>query len=120
MTPAASRPKEDPMSTYLFSYRMPENYRPGRADAMAAWNAWFDSLGASVIDRGNPVFESSALGNCGGGTRPGGYSLVTADDLESAVAMAKGCPALKEGCGVEVGELTILNSGTRLTADDPA
>ena len=58
------------MSTYLFSYRMPENYRPGRADAMAAWNAWFDSLGASVIDRGNPVFESSALGNCGGGTSP--------------------------------------------------
>ena len=31
------------MSTYLFSDHMPENYRPGRADVMAAWNAWFDS-----------------------------------------------------------------------------
>ena len=102
------------MTTFLFSYRMPEDYTPGRGDAVAAWNAWFEEMGASLVDRGNPVFESAALGNCGAGTTPGGYSLVTADDLEEAVALAKGCPALAEGAGVEVGVITELNRGTRL------
>jgi hypothetical protein len=99
------------MPTYLFSYRMPQDYTPGRPDTMAAWNAFFDSMGASVIDRGNPVIESSTLGNCGTGTRLGGYSLVTAGDLEAAVALAKGCPALDEGAGVEVGTIAELNAG---------
>ncbi len=106
------------MATFLFTYRMPENYTPGRADVMAAWNSWFEGMGDSLIDRGNPVFESRTLGNCGAGTTPGGYSLVTAEDLEAAVALAKGCPALPEGAGVEVGVITELNRGTRLIADD--
>ena len=38
---------------------------------------------------------------------------MTADDLEAAVALAKGCPFLEDGGGVEVGALTILNRGTR-------
>ncbi len=99
------------MTTFLFTYRMPENYRPGRPDTMAAWTAWFDAMGPHLVDRGNPVFESATLGNTGSGTRPGGYSLITADDLEAAVALAKGCPALDDGAGVEVGVLTELNPG---------
>ena len=35
-------------------------------------------------------------------TKPGGYSMITADDLEAALTLAKGCPALREGGGVEV------------------
>jgi hypothetical protein len=50
----------------------------------------------------------------------GGYTLVTADDLEAAVALAKGHPLLRQGGGVEVGELTVLNRGTRQGSDDPA
>jgi hypothetical protein len=98
------------MYTYVFVYRTPKNYTGGSGDAMAAWNAWFEQLGANLVDRGNPVFTSSTLGECGGGTL-GGYSLVTADDLDEAVALAKGCPFLSEGGGVEVGELTLLNEG---------
>jgi hypothetical protein len=30
---------------------------------------------------------------------------MTADDLEAAVTLAKGCPALAAGGGVEIGEL---------------
>jgi hypothetical protein len=93
------------MPTFLFAYRRPEDYTPGRADAMAAWTSWFEELGDSVVDHGNPTFESTTLGNCGATTRLGGFSLVRADDLESAVAMAKGCPALDAG-GVEVGVIT--------------
>ena len=66
-------------------------------------------MGASVADQGQPVFESASLGNCGDDTRPGGYSLITAGDLDEALAIAKGCPALQEGAGVEVGVLAELN-----------
>ena len=63
------------MTTFLFSYRMPKGFVPGRSDAVAAWTAWFEELGTSVSDRGNPVFESASLGNCGDDTSP----LVTKD-----------------------------------------
>ena len=97
------------MTTFLFSYRMPKAYVAGRPDAVAAWTAWFEDLGTSVADRGNPVFESGTLGQCGDDTRLGGYSLITAADLDAALALAKGCPALQEGAGVEVGVITELN-----------
>ncbi len=102
------------MAMFLFSYRMPKGYTPGRTDAMAAWNAWFDSMDDAVLDRGNPVFESSTVGTCGAGTAPGGYSLITADSLDAALTLAKGCPALENGAGVEVGVITELNRGNRL------
>jgi YCII-related domain len=99
------------MTTFLFSYRMPKGYVLGRPDAMAAWTAWFEEMGTSVGDPGNPVFESVGLGNCGDGTRLGGYSLITAEDLDTAISLAKGCPALQEGAGVEVGVITELDRG---------
>jgi hypothetical protein len=95
------------MTTFLFSYRMPKGYRPGGSDAASAWAAWFEEMGNSVSERGNPVFESASLGNCGADTQLGGYSLITAEDLDTALALAKGCPALREGAGgVEVGVIT--------------
>ena len=96
------------MATFLFSYRMSKDYVPGRPDAVAAWTAWFKELGASLADPGNPVFERATLGYCGEDTVLGGYSLVTADDLDAALALAKGCPALQRGAGLEVGVITDL------------
>ena len=55
-------------------------------------------MGDHVVDVGQPVSETTELGHCGAGARPGGYSLI-ADDLEAAVTLAKGCPALAEGAG---------------------
>jgi hypothetical protein len=98
------------MPKYVFIYRLPTDYVPGGPDTVAAWAAWFDSMGQSLSDRGNPVFESTGLGSCGKGTQLGGYSFVTAADLESAVALAKGSPALEAGGGVEVGVVTELNA----------
>jgi hypothetical protein len=97
------------MPTFVFTYRMPTDYAPGGPDTMATWAAWFDSMGESLSDRGNPVFESTELGNCREGTRLGGYSFVNAEDLESAVALAKGSPALQAGGGVEVSVITVFN-----------
>jgi hypothetical protein len=97
------------MPTYVLSYRQPKGFVPGQPEMVAAWKAWFDSMGENLADRGNPVFESTALGECGESTKLGGYSFLTADDFESAVAIAKGAPLIEAGGGVEVGVVTFLN-----------
>jgi hypothetical protein len=97
------------MSKFLFAYRAPQNYRRGSADTVAAWNGWFESMGANVVDIGNPVVERSTLGSCAADSVLGGYSLITAEDLAAAVELAKGCPFLQQGGGIEVGELAQLN-----------
>ena len=92
------------MPIFLLSHRHPKNYT-GTADTAAAWTAWFEKMGASVVDLGNPVFDRTTVGNCGPDTDLGGYTLITADDFDGAVALARGCPLLPDGGGVEVGEL---------------
>lgn len=71
---------------------------------MDAWTAWFGSLGESVVDIGNPFGPSAAVG---GGSTSGltGYSILTADSLNDALAKAGGCPIL-DGAngGIEVYE----------------
>jgi hypothetical protein len=99
------------MSTFVFTYRLPKTYTGGSPEVMALWNGWFESMGANLVDRGNPVFTRTTLGNCESEGQLAGYSLVIAHDLEAAATLAKGCPALQQGGGVEVGELTLLNDG---------
>lgn len=95
------------MATYLFSYRTPKGYVP--RSMASAWGEWFEEIGSQVVERGNPVFERSPLGNTSSDqTDLGGYSMITADDLESAVALAKGCPILTAGGGVEVGQVAFI------------
>ena len=96
------------MPKYVLVYRAPDDYVPGQPDAVAEWATFHESLEGQIVDFGNPVFEVSSLGNCRDNTHLGGYSLITADDLESAVALAKGAPVLGIGGGVEVGEITEL------------
>ena len=100
------------MAKFLFAYRVPRDYTPGRPQNVAAWIAWFESMGASLVDQGLPVVASSPLGSSGAGTRLGGYSLVSAEDLDAALAIAKGCPALELNGGVEVGLTIDLDLGT--------
>ncbi len=95
------------MPNYVFTYRIQEG-DTGSPEGMAKWMAWFEEMGDAVVDAGLPVFTRSTLGNCGSGSVLGGYSLITANDLESAVTLAKGCPALEGGGGVEVGELATM------------
>jgi hypothetical protein len=101
------------MTTFLFSYRMPTGYAPGRPDALAAWRSFFEGIGGDLLDMGNPVFESAAVGNCGPDTTLGGYSLVRADNLDDAVALAGASPGMTEGGGVEVGVITGLGGASQ-------
>ena len=98
------------MPKYVFSYRAPAGDAPGSEDASAAWRAFIGGLGPALADIGMPVFERRGIGETGAGTVLGGYSIVTADDLDAAVALAQGCPTIARGGGVEVGELTPLSA----------
>jgi hypothetical protein len=77
---------------------------------MAAWGTWYGQLGAAVADGGNPVGAAKTVASNGsvsdgGGANPAtGYTLITADNLDAAVAMSKGCPILMSGGSVEVCE----------------
>ena len=91
------------MATYVFSYRVPSDYTP-HAGTAAEWQAWFGGMGSALVDVGNAVTDYASLGEVGGsGSRMVGYSVVYAEDLDSALALAKDCPALRVGGGVEVG-----------------
>jgi hypothetical protein len=96
------------MPTYLIINRPLAGYVPS-AKAAAEWNAWFAELDTHLVSRGNPTFTHAVVGDCGPDSVLGGYTLVRADDLAAATALAKNCPVLDHGGGVEVGELTEIN-----------
>jgi hypothetical protein len=100
------------MAKFLFVYHgggHPASKEEG-AKVMAAWGAWFGSMGKAVVDGGNPVGKSWTVKGKGsvvkdGGANPAsGYSLIEAKNYDDAVAKAKGCPILAVGGSVEVAE----------------
>ncbi len=97
------------MSKFIFAYQHPAG-QVTRTDAeiSAQWVGFFETIGDSVVDPGQPVFERTAIGEVGTGTQLRGYSVVEAGSLEDAVALAKHCPTLTYGGGVQVGELAEL------------
>jgi hypothetical protein len=91
------------MANYVFSFRVPSGYAPD-AGTSAEWQAWFGGLGSALVDVGNAVTDYASLGEVGGsGSRMVAYSVVSADDMDSALALAKDCPVMRAGGGVEVG-----------------
>jgi hypothetical protein len=96
------------MSKFVLSFRVPKA-RALAAEEEAAWGEWFGKIGPSIADFGSRVGETSTLGEVGTESVLAGYSLVEADSLEAAVVLAKGCPGLQQGGGVEVG--TIIDMG---------
>lgn len=100
------------MANYLLVYHggsMPESPEAG-AKVKQAWTDWFGVLGDKLVDGGNPVSHVKTIASSGavsdGGVNPStGYSVIKADSLDAAVALAKGCPLLGSGGGsVEVAE----------------
>jgi hypothetical protein len=99
------------MANYVFVYKgggMAATEAEQQA-AMAAWMQWFGGLAGAVVDPGTPFGPSKSVGtngsvNDGGGSRLTGYSVIKADNLDSAAGMAKKCPILGNGGSVEIYE----------------
>lgn len=92
------------MPTFVFTYRTAPGYTR-TPESAEAWMAWFDGMGGHLADIGKPAGEAASVGNCGPSTVLGGYSLITAADLDEALAVATGCPSLARDGGVEVAQL---------------
>ena len=86
----------------------PQTEAEGEA-VMAAWMGWFGTLGAAIVDPGNPFGASQSVASDGSSregnsTNLGGYSIIDAADISAASELAKGCPVLTSGGSVDVYE----------------
>jgi hypothetical protein len=99
------------MGKFVFAYTggsAPESPEEQQA-VMSAWTGWLGELDGVIVDRGNPFMTSSTVsadGSVGAGGASGltGYSIVSADSLDAAGELAKGCPIFAGGGKVEVYE----------------
>jgi len=74
-------------------------------------------MGSSRVDTGHGVLATRTLGKLDAGTRLGGYSVVTAEDIDGAAALATGCPALQLGGGLEIGAVPEFTGNPRAATD---
>lgn len=79
--------------------------------AMAAWSKWMEDHAAALTNPGNPVGMSKTVSPSGvadnGGANPvSGYSMIRAETIEAACAIAAESPMVLDGSGsVEVAEI---------------
>jgi hypothetical protein len=101
------------MANFLLLYSgggMPASEAEQKA-IMDDWTAWFGKLGSAVVDGGNPftplaksIASDGKVSDGPVGGMASGYSVIKADSLDQAVALAKGCPVLKSGAKISVYE----------------
>jgi hypothetical protein len=91
------------MSSYVFAFRSNRD-RAATPEEEKAWADWFGSLGGKVSDFGHRVGDVQMVGGDGNELALSGYVLVEAGSLAEASDLARGCPGLKAGGRVEVGE----------------
>ena len=102
------------MAKYLLLYNsgggMPQTEAEQKA-ILDDWTAWYTRLGGAVVDPGNPtspmaktIDSKGKVGEVPAGALVTGYTIIKADSLDGAVALAKGCPVLKSDGQVSVFE----------------
>ena len=99
------------MASFIIAYhggKKPENPEQG-SKHMEEWKAWLANLGDAVVNPGTPLGMSKMVSADGvseysGQDRLTGFSIVTADNLDAAIEMAKACPFLNIGT-IEVAEV---------------
>lgn len=75
---------------------------------MQAWGEWLGSMGAAVIDKGDPLkAKGKKVGKDGisnADEHSAGYLVIEAEDFDEALSMAKTSPIIARGGNVEVYE----------------
>jgi hypothetical protein len=78
---------------------------------MGEWIAWYNTLGAAIVDPGNPftpvakaVASNGTVSDVPASTIASGYTIINAETIDEAVAHAKLNPVLKSGGQVSVYE----------------
>lgn len=100
------------MTNFVLLYTgggMPESEEE-QAAVMGAWGAWYEGMGAAIVDGGNPFGASKNISDKGVSdgsfTSPPvtGYTIISADSLDIAVDEAKDHPHLNYGGQISVYE----------------
>ena len=101
------------MPRYLLAYHggHVDESLEGRQRVMAAFGKWFEELGPRLIDPGNPIGRAVTIDGSsvtdGGGTNPiSGYTVIEADDIDTAVELVRRGPIVQGGRTVEIAETT--------------
>lgn len=107
------------MSKFILLYKGPatpmDQMSPEKAQEVgAAWFAWRDKLGSSLVDFGSPMGPGQSVvddGSDGQAVDLTGYSIVEATDMDGALKLVEGHPFLSDATGefsIEVYELLPL------------
>jgi len=98
------------MTKYVIAYHGGRKFESPQDGAayMARWKAWMGGLGDAVVDPGMPLGAGKLIGAAGVADRGAdmltGFSIVTAESLDAALALARQCPHLDHG-SIEVAEI---------------
>jgi hypothetical protein len=101
------------MSKYMLVYTggsMPQGEAEQKR-VLKDWERWYKRVGKSVVDQGNPftpmaknISSDGRISDGSSDCKASGYSLIQANSLDDAVAIAKDCPVLKDGAKITVYE----------------
>lgn len=100
------------MPNYVLTFHGEMGGMPDDPEAVEAvmqeWGAWYGSMGDALVDGGAPFGETTAIAPDGShASNPAsltGYTVIKADDMAGAEAIAKGCPVLKNGHTVQISQ----------------
>ncbi|MEO8424835.1 MAG: hypothetical protein ABI595_13110 [Actinomycetota bacterium] len=85
---------------------MPEN-EVDQQQMIEEWGAWSAALGRGMKDPGSPMVSAKMIApdrtvSDSAGGPFNGYFILTADSVDEAVAMTRGCPVFRLGPSVTV------------------
>lgn len=99
------------MQKYILAYHGGKSFETKEQGAkhMKDWKAWSASLKEAMIDPGMPVGPSKTVTDNGiiddGGSNPlSGITIIQAENIEAAIAMAQQCPHVQIGGSIEVAQ----------------
>jgi len=107
------------MPNYIIAYlggAKPETPEQGQQQ-MGKWKAWVENLGAAAVNPGTPLSSIRIVGPDGsvaegsGDDTFHGFTVVEAESLDAAIAMAQACPYLEIGGSLEVAEMMQMPGG---------
>jgi len=100
------------MPKYLITYHggegMPDDPEQ-RQQAIAAFGAWAQGVGAAMVDPGAPLGEARAVSAAGVTAAPpsepiAGYTVLQTDSLDDALGLVKDHPFVARGGSLHVSE----------------
>lgn len=100
------------MSQYMITYlggNKPSTPEEGKQH-FVKYKEWLSALGEAVVSPANPLKDTSIVNpdgsvTAGSQTSMSGYTIVSAENMQAALDMAKACPFLDIGGTLEVSEM---------------